>query len=534
MKQVKVDPVSLEIFKNMFISVADEMGVTLGRTGYSPNIKERRDYSCAFFDAQGRMVSQAAHIPVHLGAMPASVEKAIEMFTFQPGDTVILNDPFLGGTHLPDITLVSPVYVPQGKKGEKGELFGFVASRAHHADVGGMSPGSMPLSTELYQEGFIIPPLKLVEGGVINQTIITLLCRNVRTPEERQGDLAAQIAASRVGERRIHEILSRYGAKATKFHIDALTDYSQRLTREAIKAIPDGKYSFKDYMDSDGQTDEPITIAVEITVDGDSITFDFTGSSPQQKGSINAVLAVTQSVCLYVVRCIVGEEVPANHGSLMPIKVIAPPGSVVNPSPPAAVSAGNVETSQRIADVLLGALAQALPQVTPAASQGTMNNLVIGGYDPLRKKSFTYYETIAGGMGARPGLPGISGIHTHMTNTMNTPVEALEFQFPFRVLAYSFREGSGGKGKFPGGDGIRREMLFLAPCTVTIMSERRKFEPYGLQGGAPGGKGRDTLRRKGEASDIALPGKVTLDVGEGDVLTMLTPGGGGWGGEEKM
>jgi len=522
-----VDPVSLEVFKNMFISVSEEMGVALLRTAYSPNIKERRDFSCAIFDPKGQMVAQAAHQPVHLGAMPASVQAALDTFpeALRPGDIVILNDPYLGGTHLPDITLVAPVYT---KEGSKNQLVGFVANRGHHADVGGMTPGSLPLSTELYQEGMIIPPIKLARSGRLNQEIIQLICRNSRTPQERKGDLAAQIASIRVGERRLQEVVLRYGIAETLEHMAALLDYSERLTRLRIEAIPDGVYKALDYMDDDGLTDQPVPIAVAITVAGDQMTVDFTGTSPQRPGCINAPQAVTVSACLYVVRCVVGEQAPANQGCLRPVQIITPLGTLVNPQPQRGVAGGNVETSQRITDVLLAAMAQALPELVPAASQGTMNNLLIGGHDLNRDKPFVYYETIGGGMGARPSKDGISGIHTHMTNTMNTPIEALEFAFPLRLKRYALRRGSGGRGKYHGGDGLVRDVEFLTPARVTILSERRKFPPPGFHGGHHGQPGENILLRGGY-EEVKLAGKETLDVAVGDMLSIRTPGGGGWG-----
>ena len=522
-----VDPISLEVFKNMFISVSEEMGVALLRTAYSSNIKERRDFSCAIFDPDGQMVAQAAHQPVHLGAMPASVKAALDTFpgALRPGDMVILNDPYLGGTHLPDITLVAPVYADQD--GEKC-LVGFVSNRGHHADVGGMTPGSLPLSTELYQEGLILPPLKLARGGRLNQEIIQLICRNSRTPEERRGDLSAQIASVRVGERRLKEVVERYGVGDTQEHMSALLDYSERVTRLAIANIPDGVYRVLDYMDDDGLTEEPVPIAVAITVDGDRMTIDFTGTSPQRPGCINAPQAVTVSASLYMVRCVVGPDAPANQGCLRPVNIITPRGTLVNPEPQHGVAGGNVETSQRITDVLFAAMAQALPQLIPAASQGTMNNLLIGGHDLAREKPFVYYETIGGGMGGRPTKDGISGIHTHMTNTMNTPIEALEFAFPLRLQRYALRPGSGGDGKYQGGDGLIRDVEFLSPARVTILSERRKFRPQGFHGGHHGQTGENVLL-KGGYEEIHLAGKETLDVEPGDVLSIRTPGGGGWG-----
>jgi N-methylhydantoinase B len=459
--------------------------------------------------------------------MPASVKAALDTFrSFQPGDMVILNDPYLGGTHLPDITLVAPVFVEgRGKR----QLAGFVANRGHHADVGGMTPGSLPLSSELYQEGLVISPIKLVRGGRINQEVVQLICRNSRTPDERKGDLAAQIASIRIGERRLKEIVARYGLKLTHEHMTALLDYSERMTRAAISRIPPGRYTFTDQMDDDGLSRQVgITIRVTITVKGDLMEVDFAGTSPQTPGCVNAPLAVTMSAVLYTVRCMAGEDVPANQGCIRPVTVRAPLGTVVNPQPQHAVAGGNVETSQRITDVLFGALAQALPQLMPAASQGTMNNVLVGGHDPVRNKTFVYYETIAGGMGARPGKQGISGVHTHMTNTMNTPIEALEFVYPMRLRRYAIRKGSGGKGKYHGGEGIVRDTEFLIPATVTLLSERRKTRPYGLHGGGPGAPGENVLI-KGGVEEIQLASKETLEVEPGDVLSIRTPGGGGWG-----
>ncbi len=520
------DPVSLEIFRHLFAAVAEEMGVTLGRTAYSPNIKERRDYSCALFDHRGQMIAQAAHIPVHLGSMPASVQAALEAVErWRPGDVVILNDPFLGGTHLPDITLVSPVFHAEG--GE--EPVYFVASRAHHADVGGMAPGSMGTAGEIYQEGLIIPPIYLAEAGRLRRDLIELICRNVRTPEERRGDLDAQLAAHRVGERRVLELIDRYGLAAVQAHAEALLDYAERLTRARIGQVPDGVYRFMDYMDDDGREDEPVPISVAITVSGEEMTLDFTGTAAQRVGPINCPLAVTRSAVLYVVHCLIGGDVPANAGVSRPVHVLAPEGSLVNARPPAAVAGGNVETSQRIVDVVLGALAQALPDRIPAASQGTMNNLAVGGFDPERGRPFTYYETLGGGGGGRPSGPGLSGRHSHMTNTLNTPVEAIEFTLPLRVRRYALREGSGGPGRHPGGEGVVREIEFLTPATVSLLTERRRLAPYGLHGGRPGARGRNRLRRIGADREESLPGKATLEVAAGDVLIVETPGGGGWG-----
>lgn len=518
------DPIRLEVFKHLFASVAEEMGVVLRRTGYSPNIKERRDFSCALFDAEGRMIAQAAHIPVHLGAMPISVREAVQAMDFSPGDVVILNDPFHGGTHLPDITLITPIFIGEGTD---LQLFGFAANRAHHSDVGGMAPGSMPLSQELYQEGVIIPPLKLAEAGHLNQGLMGLLLANVRTPQERAGDLRAQMAANHKGVERVGELVAKYGQDEVEHYMSGLLSYAERMTRRLIQDLPDGTYTFRDRMDDDGVDPEPAEIAVAITIQGDEAIVDFTGTSPQRKGSINAVYAITLSATYYVFRSLIGLDIPSNSGCLEPIKLIAPEGSLVNARPPAAVAGGNVETSQRITDVLLGALAQACPDRVPAASQGTMNNLTAGGWDPERQRPYAYYETIGGGMGARPNKDGADAIHTHMTNTLNTPVEALEYAYPFQVQCYEIRRGSGGAGQFRGGDGIRRDIKLLHDAQVTILSERRKFAPYGLVGGEPGKPGRNVLIRNGEERD--LPGKISLPVEAGDVVSIRTPGGGGYG-----
>ncbi len=534
------DPVLLELFKNRFASIAEEMGMVLRRTAYSPNIKERLDFSCALFDAQGRMIAQAAHIPVHLGAMPISVATVIEQTPFAPGDVVILNDPFRGGSHLPDITLITPIFVeseaPEAENPDRVEqsadlarrhLFGFVASRAHHADVGGMTPGSMPLSNEIFQEGIIIPPLKLVEAGQLNKGLMDVLLANVRTPDERAGDLRAQMAANYKGSQRFNRLVDRYGRAEVSHYMTGLLEYAERMTRRLIADLPDGVYRFRDFMDSDGIEPEPVEIMVTITIQGDEAVVDLSGTAAQVRGSINTVYAVTLSAVLYVFRAIIGLDIPANNGCLVPIKVVAPQGTLVNAASPAAVAGGNVETSQRIVDVLLGALAQASPDRIPAASQGTMNNVMIGGWDPERQRAYTYYETIGGGMGAGPVSPGADAIQCHMTNTLNTPVEALEYTYPFRVRAYEIRRGSGGKGRQRGGDGIRRELEFLHKAQVTLLTERRRFAPYGLRGGKPGQTGRNLLIRAGQ--EIELSAKTGLTVQVGDVLRVETPGGGGYG-----
>jgi len=518
-------PVQLEVFKHLFASVAEEMGVRLQRSAFSPNIKERCDFSCAVFNPEGHLVAQAAHIPVHLGAMPLSVQACLRLMTFAPGDVAIINDPFLGGTHLPDITLVSPVFI--GEAGQE-QLLGFVANRAHHSDVGGMSPGSMPLSQEIYQEGIIIPPLKLVQAGHVNQALWDFFLANVRTPLERAGDLHAQLAANRTGVLRLGDMVQRYQHEVVSRNMDGLLAYSERLTRQLIAQLPNGTYRFEDYLDDDGIGSSPIKIAVAITISDDRIFVDFDGTAGQCKGSINAVYAITVSATAYVFRCFLGLDIPANSGCMVPIQISAPEGTVVNARSPAAVAAGNVETAQRIVDVLMGALAQVCPEWVPAASQGTMNNVTIGGWDPERAKPFAYYETLGGGMGAGPRCRGASGVHSHMTNTMNTPVEALEYAYPFRIVRYELRDGAGGEGTFSGGEGLIREIEFLHECDVTLLTDRRRTVPYGLAGGMPGRPGRNVLI-KGEREQV-LPGKVQIQVQKGDRLRIETPGGGGYGG----
>ncbi len=531
------DPVLLEIMKSLLTAVAEEMGGTLGRTGYSPNIKERRDFSCAVFDANGDMVAQAAHIPVHLGAMPLSVKAALERFQkLEEGDIVVLNDPYFGGSHLPDITMVSPAY-------SDGELLGYVASRAHHADVGGISPGSMPLAREIFQEGLIIPPVKLQRGDEIDDSVLDLITRNSRTPAERLGDLSAQIAAQHIGIRRMQELARRYSTTLLRDYMAALQDYAERMVRDLIARMPDGRYTFRDYMDDDGFGNVDIPIVVTVGVKEDKLVVDFTGTSPEVAGGINAVESVTLSAVFYVIRCLLmDDQVSTNAGIFRPVEIIAPKGTLINARFPRAVAAGNVETSQRITDTVLGAFAQALPQIVPAASQGTMNNLTIGGDDPRTGGRFAYYETIAGGMGASAQADGLSGVHVHMTNTLNTPVEAMEYSYPLRVTRYELRRGAGGAGKHRGGDSIYREVELLADATVTILSERRRHAPYGLYGGKPGAKGEN---RYFPATDEILPpelaslpekngyrilpGKITFPARKGARVGIATPGGGGYG-----
>jgi N-methylhydantoinase B len=559
------DPVELEVFRNIYHSIAEEMGATLRRTSFSPNIKERRDYSCAVFDSAGDVIAMGDHMPVHLGSMPMSVAAAIAQCELEPGDMVMLNDPFRGGTHLPDITLVMPVFLdqPDGKslRGERRDAKRrrhklvpdfYVASRAHHADVGGMYPGSMGPCQEIYQEGLRIPPVKIMRGGKLVQDVLALLLNNVRTPEEREGDLGAQIAACETGASRLREVCSRYGIGRAKAAAASLLAYSEAMMKAFLRTLPPGIYHAEDFLDDDGVDNRPVRIAVSIKVSRSiskraggtrngaslsapkttspaTVTIDFTGSDPQVTGAVNAVEAITYSACFYVFRCLLREDIPATSGLMRPIKLIAPPGTVVNARPPAAVAGGNVETSQRIVDVLLRALAKAIPDRIPAAASGTMNNLTIGGVDPRTGNPFAYYETIAGGMGARPTKDGVSGVHTHMTNSLNTPAEGLEYAYPLRVRRYALRPGSGGRGRHQGGDGIVREIEVLTDAQVTLLADRRSRGPYGLAGGSAGQPGRTVIIRDTNVEEDEVGGKTSVRLQAGDRVRIESPGGGGWG-----
>jgi len=526
------DPIELEIFKNIYHSIAEEMGAALRRTAFSPNIKERRDYSCAVFDSAGQVIAMGDHMPVHLGSMPMSVAAAIGKCNLRPGDVAMLNDPFQGGTHLPDITLVAPVYLPARSK--KADFI--VASRAHHADVGGAYPGSMGLCREIYQEGFRIPPVKIMRAGKMVGDVLALLLNNVRTPDEREGDLGAQIAACHTGAQRLREVCGRYGVARAKRAAKELMDYSEEMMRAFLAELPKGSYSAEDFLDDDGISQTPVRIAVKLGLNDKRgrrglrhmAVVDFSGTDLQVEGSVNAVEAITFSACFYAFRCLLAEDVPATAGLMRPIQVLAPEGSVVNARPPSAVAGGNVETSQRIVDVLLRALSEAIPAKIPAAASGTMNNLTIGGIDPRIKQPFAYYETIAGGMGARPTKRGVSGVHTHMTNSLNTPAEALEYAYPLRVRKYALRKNSGGEGRFRGGDGIVREIEVLTDAEVTLLSERRTRGPYGLRGGSDGQPGRAFIVRK-DGSSQSMPGKFNVRLNKGERIRIETPGGGGWG-----
>src|SRR5437016_7454902 len=519
-----LDPISFEILKNSLISIAEEMGVVLRKSSFSPNIKERRDYSCPLFNASGQHVAQAEHVPVHLGAMPYSVQAVMKEFKddLVEGDDIILNDPYRGGTHLPDITMVSPIFFKQ-------KLVGFTVNRAHHSDVGGVAPGSMSaLSRDVNQEGIRIPPIKIWTEGKRNRQILDFVLSNVRTPDERLGDLRAQRAANLVGAKRLGELLKKSNVSTVEKGMDQLIDYSQELMLKKIRELPRKSSTAVDYLDDDGFGTTDIPVMVKVTINRQSIAFEFSGSARQVQGPLNAVYSVTLSAVYYVVRCMTDPSIPANAGCFKPIEVKAPSGTIVNAEPPAPVAGGNVETSTRIVDVTLKAFSNIIPERVCAACQGTMNNVTIGGVDPRNGKYFTYYETIAGGFGARHNKDGVDGIHSHMTNTLNTPVEALESAYPLRIRRYELVRGSGGRGRSRGGLGIRRDTEMLAEgSTVSLMGERQRHGPWGLFGGKSGSPGVYEIVRGNRIT--SLSSKTTLPANGGDVLTVTTPGGGGYG-----
>ena len=519
----RIDAITLEVLRNAIAAIADEMNANLVRTSYSPNIKERRDCSSAVFDSLGRMVAQAESIPVHLGAMPYSVEAAIRhVSAFSPGDIVVLNDPYAGGAHLPDITFVAPVFM-------EDRLIAFVADRAHHADVGGKEPGSLAGDTvEIYQEGLRIPPIRLWEQGVLKDDLLQLILANVRTPDERWGDLRAQQAACATGIDRMRALCRRVDESNLRDAMSAVLDYSERRMRHQIAQLPQGEASFEDALDDDGISEGQIPIRVCVRIRGDRVEVDFSGTSQQVRGPVNAVFAVTASATYYAIRAFTDPEIPPNSGCYRPIEITAPEGSIVNACLPAPVVGGNLETSQRIVDVILGALGKLMPERAMAACQGSMNNLAIGGIDPRTGKPFTLYETMAGGFGGRPTKDGIDGIHSHMTNTLNTPVEALETSYPLRVERYELRPGTGGEGQYRGGLGIRRDVTCLAESArVSLLTDRRTTRPYGVKGGEPGAPGENVVTRNGE--ETALPSKGTVTLQYGDTISIRTPGGGGFG-----
>ncbi|HEV2575632.1 MAG TPA: hydantoinase B/oxoprolinase family protein [Acidobacteriaceae bacterium] len=520
-----VDPIELAVFQNAMTSIAEEMGAALRRSAVSPNIKERRDYSCAIFDGKARVVAMGDHMPVHLGSMPMSVLAAVGAMQFSKGDIGILNDPYAGGTHLPDITMVMPVFA------NAHEPIFYVAARAHHSDVGGMFAGSMGPAREIFQEGIRIPPVHIVRHGETQNDVLQLILHNVRTPTEREGDLAAQIGACRIGEERLIHLSERYSSTHLAQLCEDLLDHSERLVRAELRLMSAGEYSAEDFLDDDGISADPVRIAVALRLhpDAESLELDFGGSSAQVSGSINAVRSITLSACLYVLRCLLPDGSPTTAGTLRPLTLKTSTGTVVDAQSPAAVAGGNVETSQRIVDTILRAFAQAAPDRIPAASAGTMSNLTIGGVDPRKHLPFTYYETIAGGMGGGPSGNGTSGVHTHMTNSLNTPIESLEFEYPLRVKQYSYRRSSGGNGRFRGGDGLIREFELLADSQLTLLSDRQRFAPYSLSGGCPGSSGAATAMTPGDSASTKLSAKSSQHLPRGTIVRIETPGGGGWG-----
>jgi N-methylhydantoinase B len=505
----RLDPVTLSVLASALAGIAEEMGAVLIRGAYSSNIKERRDCSAALFDAAGRMVAQAEHIPVHLGAMPEAVA-AVRERDPQPGDVFAINDPFSGGTHLPDITLVSPL-------APGGEILGFAVTRAHHSDVGGMSPGSMPAnSRSIFEEGLIIPPVRLMRAGDYVTDVLELILANVRTPEIRRGDLRAQIAANRLAEVRLGELIERRGREAVDAVFEEVIAYTERRARDTLSGLPDGTATARSEIEGDGVTDDDIPIQVTVTLSGDTMTVDFEGTSDAVAGNVNCPIAVTRSACYFALRVLLPKDVPANAGAYAPLEIKVADGSLGCARRPSAVVAGNVETSQRLADTVLLALSE-LVEGLPAQGQGTMNNLVIGG------EGWTYYETIGGGQGAGPDGDGPSGVHVGMSNTLNTPIEALELEYPMRVESYELLDGSGGRGSHEGGDGIERSMRVLEPATLSLLTDRRRHAPAGALGGSDGRPGENLL------NGGPLPPKATRELEAGDTVTVRTPGGGGWG-----
>ncbi|USZ71172.1 hydantoinase B/oxoprolinase family protein [Natronosalvus halobius] len=508
-----LDAVTLEVLRNRLEGIAEEMGHVLIHGAYSPNIKERRDCSTALFDAEGRLVAQAEHIPVHLGAMPEAV-RAVRKHDPEPGEEYVLNDPFTGGTHLPDVTIVAPIDVD-------GEILGYGVTRAHHGDVGGMTPGSMPAgATEIYQEGLRLPPTRLVVDGEIDSNVLELVLANVRNLAERRADLRAQLAATDRARDRVRELVAERGRATLEAAFDGVIEYSRNRIEAELEAIPDGVYRGRDWLEGDGVEESKIPLQVAVTIDGTTVDVDFEGTADQVAGNMNAPLAVARSAVYFVLRAVTDPDIPPNDGCYQPVTVRAPEGSILDPTPPAAVVGGNVETSQRVTDVVLSAFAEAIPERVPAQSQGTMNNLIIGsrGAD-----GFTYYETIGGGFGARPDRDGVDGIQVGMTNTLNTPIEALEAAYPMRVERYALREGSGGDGRYRGGLGLERSITVGVDATVSLLTERRRLAPRGAKGGADGATGENRI--DGEE----VPAKTTVDIEAGTTVTVETPGGGGYG-----
>lgn len=512
-----MNPVELKLFASRVTAICDEMGLVLKRTAFSPNIKDRLDFSCALFGPNGELFAQAAHIPVHLGSMAFAMSGLVSVREWQAGDMLVVNDPYLGGTHLPDVTLIAPVFE------EAGRLLGFVANRAHHANIGCDTPGSMPVSQSLEEEGIIIPPSLLFKAGELQSDCMRLL---EQEGSALSGDFAAQAGANQVGVARLRELVGRTGYANYQQGMVELNDYADRVTAAALQELSDGEFCFEDFLDDDGFGSGEILLRLKLQIRHEEASLDFSGSAPMVAGNLNCPESVVAAAVYYCFRCLLPDEAPACEGLFRRISIKTEPGSILNAQRPAAVAAGNVETSTRLVDLVFGALAQALPDRIPAASQGTMNNIAVGAIDEAAGTRWDYYETLAGGTGGGPHQDGLDCVHSHMTNTLNTPVESLEMHYPLRVRHYGVRQGSGGSGTNRGGNGILREYEFLEPAQLSLLTERRTHSPWGLNGGEQGACGENLLNGK------PLPGKCTLAVRAGDRLLIRTPGGGGWGNKQ--
>jgi len=521
---MNIDPVTLEVLRNALQSVAEEMGAVLIRTALSPNIKDRRDCSTAIYNPAGDLVAQAEHIPLHLGLMPAVVKKVLEFFppeNLAPGDAVMINDPYVSGSHLPDVCIISPVFAGN-------RLLAVVANLAHHVDMGGAVPGSMSTSaTEIFQEGIRIPPVKISSKGQINVDLLKVLAHNVRTTAEFYGDVQAQLSANQVGCKRLQELEQKAGAETLKDYMDEIINYTERRLRTALRDIPQGTYQFTDYLEGDGISDDLIKISACVRIDGNGVKVDFTGTSPQVKGPVNATRGVTLACVYFAVKAVADPDLPASEGIARVVEVITPAGTLVNPCFPAPVAHANINTAQRITDVVLGALAQAVPHKVTAAGTGSMSNFTIGGRD-ARQRYYSYVETYGGGQGAKYNQDGMDGVHVNMTNTMNTPVEVIEMNYPLRVEKYALIPDTGGPGEFRGGTGLAREITVLEDAVVSLSTERNTIKPWGLQKGLPGRPSRCYIKVPGGERE-EIPGKVTREVPGGTTIILETAGGGGFG-----
>lgn len=522
----KIDGITLEVMKNSFYTIAEEMGVTLIKTALSTNIKDRVDCSTAIYTKEGELVAQAEHVPLHLGLMPSVVKEVLKMYPedeLMPGDAILINDPYISGSHLPDIFMISPIFY-------NDELIGIASNVAHHVDVGGLAPGSMSVkATEIFHEGLRLPGIRVRKNGVLDKELIRLIETNVRTGEEVLGDIYAQLAANTVAEKRLIDLVKKYSLEHVWESMEEIINYSDRRMRAAIKEVEDGEFEFEDYLEGDGITDDDILIKAKVIIKGDEVTVDFTGSNKQTTGPLNSTHGVTSACVYYAIKSLLAPDVPPNAGTYKCLNIVAPKGSIVNPNYPAPVSNANLNTSQRIADTIFGALAPTLPEQSMAACSGTMNGFSIGGYDQQSQKYFSYVETYGGGQGGLSDMDGMDGVHTNMTNTLNTPVEVIEQSFPFIVNNYTYVDGSGGAGRQRGGTGLQRELTLLDEgFTITLMADRHKTSPWGLFGGQGGQTSRCTLLTESEGL-IELSSKETIKVNKGDTIKLQTAGGGGYG-----